>query len=154
MDFEYALRVPALANGEDGWEKPAKTETVRDWAGTAHDLGRLTLKKWRDSATGWYAGLPAIVEVHSEHGHHAVIDDPTPASGPTHALEVAIEEKQVADLASDIATQTLEGAMRDAHEFDGLSKNNIAHRARFVVSRPTALGLMKGCAGKCQCDSR
>jgi hypothetical protein len=131
--FTYELRVPAAANAEEGWEKPADKDVITTWDGTAHDLGRLVLKGWREKTPEKYQGLPAVVEVHSDDGRHAVIDDPTPVHGPTLALECAIEEAQVADLAQDVKRQELAEAMRDAREFDGLTPRNIEHRVRFVL---------------------
>ncbi|MBT2544494.1 hypothetical protein J7E99_28295 [Streptomyces sp. ISL-44] len=131
--FTYELRVPAAANAAEGWEKPAYDGEMTTWGGTAHDLGRLVLQRWRETCEEKYRGLPAVVEVHSDDGRHAVIDDSTPVHGPTLALECAVEEAQVADLAHDVKRQELAEAMRDAREFDGLSNRNIEHRVRFVL---------------------
>ncbi|MFI1655635.1 hypothetical protein ACH4ZU_12110 [Streptomyces sp. NPDC020472] len=132
--FTYELRVPAAANAGEGWEKPADQGEMTTWGGTAHDLGRLVLQRWRETTEERYRGLPAYVEVHSEDGRHAVIDDPTPVHGPTLALECAIEDAQAADFAHDVKRQELADAMRDAREFDGLSARNIEHRVRFVLN--------------------
>ncbi|EFL15339.1 predicted protein [Streptomyces sp. C] len=131
--FTYELRVPAAANAGEGWQEPAHSGEMTTWGGTAHDLGRLVLARWRETAPEKYTGLPAAVEVRSDDGRHAVIDDPTPVHGPTLALECAIEDAQAADLARDVKRQELAEAMRDAREFDALSDRNIEHRVRFVL---------------------
>ncbi|WP_328742155.1 hypothetical protein OG436_14085 [Streptomyces caniferus] len=131
--FAYELRVPAAANADEGWAEPAHKGEMTTWGGTAHDLGRLVLQRWHEKAPEKYQGLPAIVEVHSDDGRHAEINNYTPVNGPTLALECAIEEAQVADLAHDVKRQELAEAMRDAREFDGLSDRNIEHRVRFVL---------------------
>ncbi|MGP3686229.1 hypothetical protein ACTVZO_16240 [Streptomyces sp. IBSNAI002] len=132
--FTYELRVPAAANAAEGWEKPAHDGEMTTWGGTAHDLGRLVLQRWRETCEGKYEGLPAVVEVHSDDGRFAMIEDPTPAHGPTLALECALEDSQAADFARDVKRQELAEAMRDAKEFDGLSVRNIEHRVRSVMS--------------------
>lgn len=141
--FEYELRVPALADGPDGWEKPAKADTVTDWSGTAHDLGRDVLRTWEDECPERYQGYPAVVEVHSEEGAFATVKDSTRASEHVRALEAALEKKQALDHQADRAEDELAEAMRDANRFGGLSKNNVAERVKAVMSRPTALDLMK-----------
>ncbi|WP_405978849.1 hypothetical protein [Streptomyces sp. NBC_00158] len=140
--FTYELRVPAAANADEGWEKPAHSGEMTTWGGTAHDLGRLVLARWRETCPAKYEGLPAVVEVHSENGRHAVIDNPAPVHGPTLALECAIEEAQMADLAHDVKRQELAEAMQDARRFDGLSDRNIEHRVRHVLTPNEARGIL------------
>lgn len=141
--FEYELRVPALADGEDGWQEPAKSDTVTDWPGTAHDLGRHLLADWEDECPERYQGHAAFVEVHSDQGAYAKIEDSSPATESVLALEAALEAKQIADHQADRAQDALVEAMQDANRFGSLSKNNIAERVKSVMSRPTALDLMK-----------
>ncbi|NUV86607.1 hypothetical protein G6W61_10355 [Streptomyces sp. KAI-26] len=136
--FRYELRVPAAANAGEGWPKPAHSGEMTTWAGTAHDLGRLVLQRWHETAAEKYQGLPAFVEVHSDDGRHALIEDSTPVHGPTLALECAIEDAQVADFAHDVKRQELAEAMQDARKFDGLSARNIEHRVRFVLAAEEA----------------
>ncbi|MEV3858463.1 hypothetical protein AB0J38_29630 [Streptomyces sp. NPDC050095] len=136
--FTYELRVPAAANADEGWAEPARKGEMTTWDGTAHDLGRLILQRWHEKAPEKYQGLPAVVEVHSEDGRHAVIDDPTLVKGPTLALECAIEDAQAADFAHDVKRQELAEAMQDAMKFDGLSARNIEHRVRFVLASEEA----------------
>lgn len=144
MHFEYEIRVPGSANTtEDGWAKPSKSGSM-PWDSTAHSLGRHLLALWLEEATGEHAGLPALVEVRGEDGSAADIIDPSPVSEAVAALEQAIETKQAADIAAAIAGDALAEAMRDVVTFDRRSKNNVAHRVRSVMSRPTALGLLKG----------
>ncbi|MFK0099224.1 hypothetical protein [Streptomyces sp. NPDC091040] len=140
--FTYELRVPAAANAHEGWAEPARKGEMTTWAGTAHDLGRLVLKRWYEEAEEKYRGLPAYVEVHGEDGRHAEINDSTPATGPTLALECAIEDAQAADFAHDVKRQELAEAMRDAREFDGLSDRNIEHRVRFVLNPNEARSIL------------
>ncbi|MFJ1932635.1 hypothetical protein ACIOGZ_08145 [Kitasatospora sp. NPDC088160] len=144
LEFSYELRVPAAANAGEGWEKPASSEEGLKWDGTVHDLGRTVLAVWQRECPKRYRGLPAYVEVRNNLGACAEIDDPTPAGELVAALEVAIEASQMADLASDMRRQELTDLMRDCRKWGGYSKNNIAHRVRKVMSRPTALKAMPG----------
>ncbi|MFF4701084.1 hypothetical protein [Streptomyces chattanoogensis] len=139
--FEYEILVPDL----DGWGSPAQRGTVADWTGTAHDLGRDILRRWQAAPPEErYADARAVVEVSSDHGAWAAIDDSTPAGPVEQALETAVEAKLVADLASDRTGDELTEAMRDACRWGGLSKNKIADRVGRVMSRPTALKQLKG----------
>ncbi|MGW3336193.1 hypothetical protein ACWDCL_01765 [Streptomyces sp. NPDC001009] len=140
--FTYELRVPAAANGGEGWSAPTHKGEMTTWGGTAHDLGRLVLKRWQETCEEKYRGLPAVVEVRSEDGRHAEVGDTTPAQGPTGALECAIEEAQVADFAHDVKRQELAEAMRDAQRWDLLSVRNIEHRTRFVLGPGEAAKLL------------
>ncbi|MER5851051.1 hypothetical protein ABT126_29500 [Streptomyces sp. NPDC002012] len=132
--FTYELRVPAAANTDEGWTEPARKGKMAAWDGTAHDLGRLLLQRWYEETPEKYQGLPAFVEVRSEDGRHAEINDYTPVHGPTLALECAVEEAQVADFAHDVKRQELAEAMQSAKKFYGLSARNIEHRVRFVLA--------------------
>ncbi|MFF9644743.1 hypothetical protein [Kitasatospora aureofaciens] len=143
LEFSYELRVPAAANAGEGWEKPAASEEGVKWDGTVHDLGRTVLAVWQQDCPKRYRGLPAYVEARNNLGAYAEIDDPTPASEMVADLEVAIEASQMADLASDMRRQELMDVMRDLNKFSGYSRNNIAHRVRKVMSRPTALNVLK-----------
>ncbi|MFE2104322.1 hypothetical protein ACFXAF_00350 [Kitasatospora sp. NPDC059463] len=143
LDFSYELRVPGAANAGEGWETPAASEHGVNWEGTVHDLGRLVLAVWQRDCPKRYRGLPAYVEVRNNLGAYAEINDPTPASEPLAALEAAIEASQMADLASDMRRQELMDVMRDVQKFSSYSRNNIAHRVRGVMSRPTALKVLK-----------
>ncbi|MFF3017102.1 hypothetical protein [Streptomyces sp. NPDC057939] len=143
LEFSYELRVPAAANAGEGWEKPAASADGVDWDGTVHDLARFVLAVWQVDCPKRYRGLPAYVEARNNLGAYAEITDLTPADELVAALEVAIEASQMADVASDRRRQELEDAMRDVRKFSSYSRNNIAHRVRGVMSRPTALKVMK-----------
>ncbi|MGW2539668.1 hypothetical protein ACWC5I_02035 [Kitasatospora sp. NPDC001574] len=143
LEFSYELRVPAAANAGEGWGTPAASEEGVKWDGTVHDLGRTVLTVWQQDCPKRYCGLPAYVEARNNLGAYAEIDDPTPADELVAALEAAIEASQMADLASDMRRQELTDTMRDVRKFSGYSRNNIAHRVRKVMSRPTALKVLK-----------
>ncbi|WP_411120591.1 hypothetical protein [Streptomyces sp. x-19] len=139
--FEYEILAPDV----DGWGSPARRGTVADWTGTAHDLGRDILRRWQAAPPEErYADARVVVEVTSDHGAWAAIDDTTPPGPVEQALETAVEAKLVADFASDRTGDELAEAMRDACRWGGLSKNKIADRVGRVMSRPTALKQLKG----------
>ncbi|MFI5861825.1 hypothetical protein [Streptomyces sp. NPDC051546] len=139
--FEYEILVPDI----DGWGTPAQRGAVADWTGTAYDLGRDILKRWQEAPSDErYAGAKATVEVTSDHGAYAAVDDPTPVGPVEQALEEAIEAKLIADFAHDRTAQALAEAMCDAHRWGGMSKNKIADRVGRIMSRPTAMKQLKG----------
>jgi hypothetical protein len=142
MKFEWEIRVPAVANATGDWNTPADSGEI-EWAGTAHGIGRGLLAIWQEEAEGPYSGEPAVIQVRSDEGITVTIDSTADVTETIAVLEAAIERKQAADIASDRARDELADAMEMVREFDGLSKNNIAHMARHVVSRPTALKMMK-----------
>ncbi|MFE0771982.1 hypothetical protein [Streptomyces sp. NPDC058861] len=139
-EFEYEIVVPDI----DGWGAPAQSGTVNGWTGTAFDLGRSILKRWQKAPPERYAGARATVEVTSDHGAYAAIDDPTPAAPEEQLLEEAAEAKLIADLAAARTGDELAEAMRDAHRWGGMSKNKIADRVGRIMSRPTAMKYLKG----------
>ncbi|MER6314609.1 hypothetical protein ABT237_12680 [Streptomyces sp. NPDC001581] len=143
LEYSYELRVPGAANAGEGWEKPAASAEGVNWDGTVHDLARSILAVWQLDCPKRYRGLPAYVEARNGLGAYAEINDPTPADEMVAALEVAIEASQMADVASDMRRQELMDTMRDVSKFSSLSRNNIAHRCRGVMSRPTALKVLK-----------
>src|SRR4051794_37636901 len=129
MRFRFEIQVPAVANAEQSWDKPASSG-YEEWDGTAHALGRRLLHHWLETAEDTYEGLPAIVEVWGEEpesiwGAHAIIRDPSPVTPAIKSLEEAIEAKQVADFAADRLGDELADAMRDVQKFDGRSANSI-----------------------------
>ncbi|WP_158920325.1 hypothetical protein [Streptomyces sp. NBRC 109706] len=144
MDYRYEIRVPTIANAETGWEKPVQSGS-ETWTASAHSFGRHVLNGWLTKAEERYAGHPAVVEVWGEDppGAYAVVTDPGPVAESVKELERAIEAKQIADLAADMATDTLAEAMQDARRFDDLSANKVALLVRHVMSRPTALKLLR-----------
>ncbi|MEZ3180820.1 hypothetical protein KYY02_19630 [Streptomyces pimonensis] len=139
MQFEYRIHVPVIADLNDSWNHPESQGRI-EWNGTAHSLARHLLAKWHQNVMGEAAGLPAAIEVFGEQpGRFAKLDDPSPVSESVEVLEAAIEAKQVADVAVDIAAAELVAAMRDAATFGGESKNSVAKRVNGLMSRPTAL---------------
>ncbi|MEU6056972.1 hypothetical protein [Streptomyces sp. NPDC047097] len=139
--FEYEIQVPDV----DGWGTPAKRGTVSEWSGTAHNLGRDILKEWQaDPPEQRYAHAKAIVEVRSDHGARATVEDSTAVGPVEQALEESMEAHLVADLAYHQTEDSLIEAMRDGLRFGGLSKNKIAERVSEIMSRPTAYKHLKG----------
>ncbi|MET9140580.1 hypothetical protein [Streptomyces parvulus] len=143
MRFDYEIQVPAIADAKSSWSHPESRGSI-EWDGTAHSLARHLLTRWHQNVLGEAQGLPALIEVQGdEAGRFARLDDPAPVSEAVEALEAAIEAKQVADVAADIAAQELEDAMRGAVTWDGVSKNYVASRVASLMSRPTALKVLK-----------
>ncbi|PCG86369.1 hypothetical protein CIB93_09050 [Streptomyces sp. WZ.A104] len=139
--FEYTIVGPDLQL-IDGREIAAGI--AADWTGTAHDLAREILKRWRTDPPAEHAEEHVMaVEVTGTNGTYAAVDDPTPVEPSVHALEVAIEAKLIADHVAEQAGKDLAEAMRNAHRA-GLSKNRVADKAGRVMSRPTALKALKG----------
>lgn len=143
MHFEYEIQVPAIADANRSWASPESSGHI-DWDGSAHALARHLLTKWHDNVVGEAAGLPALITVRGEEpGRIVELDDPAPVAEAIEALEAAIEAKQVADVAADIAAQELDEAMRSAITFGDASKNYVSQRVRGIMSRPTALKVLK-----------
>jgi hypothetical protein len=143
MHFDYEIQVPAIADANSSWSHPESKGSI-EWDGTAHSLARHLLTHWHQNVIGEAQGLPALIEVQGEEpGRFARLDDPAPVPEAVEALEAAIEAKQVADVAADIAAQELAEAMRDAVTYANSSKNYVSARVAGLMSRPTALKILR-----------
>jgi len=143
MHFDYEIQVPEIADANNSWSHPESKGSI-EWDGTAHSLARHLLTLWHQNVVGEAQGLAAVISVQGEEpGRFTQLDDPAPVSEAVEALEAAIEVKQVADVAADIAAQELDEAMRDAVIYGGVSKNYVSARVTGIMSRPTALKILK-----------
>ncbi|MFI6205924.1 hypothetical protein ACIBAI_05920 [Streptomyces sp. NPDC051041] len=134
--LRYEVYVPDANYALLAEKYPAPKGETTTWSGTAHDLGRLVLQRWRESLPEDFRDLASYVYVSGDDGRSAKVADATPAHGPVLALECAIEEVQAAEYARVMKREKLAKAMQDAKEFGGLSEDEIRFRALQATLAP------------------
>lgn len=152
MNLTYEIIVPAVADSTpDGWSKPAARGEARwsgegQWRDTAHDFGRYILRNWEDGPglEEPFSGQSAYVEVVEEDGIILAVAKSAPVPDVVAALERFAENLARLEVAAAHMANELHDQMRYVKRDKLMSSNAIAASVAPVMSRPTALKILRG----------